>query len=77
MPYTPNYTFPNLTGTTGPTADWPDYSGVDSTTNTPFEARQTPDGLSPLASNNGTTPMDTTQTGNYNLVTCNIELVTV
>ena len=61
MPYTPNYTFPNLTAPTG-ASDWPDYSGVDSTTNTPFEARQTPD-LTSI----GSSPMDTSQTGTYGI----------
>ena len=61
MPYTPNYTFPNLTAASG-ASDWADYSGVDSTTSTPFEARQTPDVLSNLAVANA---MENTQTGWY------------
>ncbi len=65
MPYTPNYAFPNLTANSGAT-DWPDYSGVDSTTNTPFEARQTPD-LASITNTNGTSPMDTAQTGTYSI----------
>ena len=65
MPYTPNYTFPNLTAPAG-ASDWPDYSGVDSTTNTPFEARQTPD-LTSMGNSNGSSPMDTTQTGTYGI----------
>ena len=65
MPYTPNYTFPNLTAPTG-ASDWPDYSGVDSTTNTPFEARQTPD-LTSIGNSNGSSPMDTSQTGTYGI----------
>jgi hypothetical protein len=65
MPYTPNYTFPNLAAPTG-ASDWPDYSGVDSTTNTPFEARQTPD-LTSIGNSNGSSPMDTAQTGTYGI----------
>ena len=61
MPYTPNYTFPNLAATSG-ASDWADYSGVDSTTSTPFEARQTPETITNLTGNGGNT-LENTLTG--------------
>ena len=62
LPYTPNYNFPNLAATSG-APDWPDYSGVDSTTSTPFESRQTPEAISNLGGGNVTNTLDNPPTG--------------